>query len=142
MNPEKLARRRLMAQGIAAILPLIGSGYISSVPCKAHGASMSDCSADEPAAQEARRLRVDNYVNAVAWNTAGSRLATLSNFGGTVTIWDAKAWNVVNEFDRYGGPFSYNSFAFLPDGTLLTAAPIGKSPDPKYATLAIFSLIQ
>ena len=48
----------------------------------------------------------------------------------------------MNKFDRYGGAYSANSLAFLPDGTLLTTAPIGVSPDPKYTTLEIFSLIQ
>ena len=142
MNLGKFERRRFMARGAAAVLPLIGSRDISSVPRKAQGVSMSDRSADEPAYEENKRLRVDNYINAVAWNADGSRLAALSNFGGTVTIWDAQSWTIVKEFHRYGGAYSQNSLAFLPDGTLLTAAPIGNSPDPKYATLAIFSLIQ
>ena len=103
--------------------------------------------------REIRRLPVKGYVNAVAWNAEGSRLAALSNFGGTVTIWDTKTWAVFKEFHRYGGAYSFNSLAFLPDGTLLTATPIGDySQDPRYAntpltdprynTLQIFSLIQ
>jgi len=102
---------------------------------------------------EIQRLHVKGYINAVAWNTDGSRLAALSNFGGTITLWETKNWAVLKEFDRYGGGYSFNSLAFLPDGSLLTAAPIGdysKDPryantpltDPKYDTLQMFSLIQ
>ena len=102
---------------------------------------------------EIRRLPVKGYVNAVAWNADGTRLAALSNFGSTVTIWDTRTWAVLNEFHRYGGAYSFNSLAFLPDGTLLTATPVGDySQDPRYAntpltdprynTLQIFSLIQ
>jgi len=71
---------------------------------------------------EIRRLRVDGYINAVAWSFDGSRLAALSQFGSTITVWDAKTWNVVKEFRRDGGAYSGNSLAFLPDGSLLTAA--------------------
>lgn len=81
-------------------------------------------------------------INAVAWSADGMRLASLSNFGGTVTVWDASNWAVVNRFERYGGAYSQNSLVFLPDNTLLTAASVGKSPDPDYETLAVFSLIQ
>jgi WD40 repeat protein len=109
--------------------------------------------AEDHAPQEIQRLHVKGYVNAVAWNADGSKLAALSNFGGTITLWNTKNWTVINEFNRYGGAYSFNSLAFLPDGSLLTSAPIGDySKDPRYAntpltdsrydTLQIFSLIQ
>ena len=103
---------------------------------------MQDAAGDKGGLRETRRLRVRDYINAVAWNADGSRLAALSNFGGTVTIWETVTWTVVSEFHRYGGAYSFNSLAFLPDGTLLTSTPVGKSPDPLFKTLAIFSLIQ
>ena len=91
---------------------------------------------------EIHRLRVDGYINAVAWNADGSRLAALSNFGGTITVWDASSWKKITEFQHYGGAYSFNSFSYLPDGSLLATSPIGKSPDPRYETLSIFALIQ
>lgn len=92
--------------------------------------------------RQIKRLSVDGFINAVAWNADGSRLAALSDFGGKVTIWDAKTWNEIGKFTRYGGPYSHNSFEFLPDGNLVVNAPIGRSPDPNYKTLSIFSLIR
>lgn len=94
------------------------------------------------APQEAHRIRVGEYINAVTWGLDGSRLAALSDYGGRITIWEARTWSIVTDFRRYGGAYSFNSFAYLRDGTLLTTAPIGKSPDPKYETLGIFCLVQ
>ena len=94
------------------------------------------------APKKLHRLLAAGYVNAVAWNGDGSRLAVLSDFGRTMDIWEAASWTVSKSFHRYGGGYSGNSLAFLPDGTLLTSAPIGRSPDPMFKTLAIFSLIQ
>ena len=96
----------------------------------------------ENSPQEIGRLATEGDVNAVAWNRDGSRLAALSNSGATVTIWEASDWKVLRSFHRYGGGNVSNSFAYLPDGTLLTPAPLGRSPDPRYKTLSIFSLVQ
>ena len=142
MSKNKFGRRRFMTQGVATILPLINPVPMSCGPCQPREVALSDRATDTRAYEEIRRLRVDNYINAVAWNADGSRLAALSDFGGTVTLWDSHSWAVAKEFHRYGGAYSGNSLAFLPDGTLLTTAPGGISPDPRYATLAIFSLIQ
>jgi WD40 repeat protein len=90
---------------------------------------------------EFKRLEVKGYVNAVAWNNDGSHLAALSDYGRTITIWDTRNWSLINQFDRYSGGYSFTSLAYTTDGMLLTSAPVGKSPDPKYQTLAIFSLI-
>jgi len=92
--------------------------------------------------REVRRLRAEGYVNAVTWSFDGSRLAALSNFGGIVTIWDPNSWSVVKEFKRDGGAYSQNSFAFLPDGTLLITTAGGRSPDPRCPTPTISSLTQ
>ena len=115
--------------------------------------SMSSSSENGHVPVETQRLHVKGYVNAVAWNADGSRLAALSNFGGTITLWETKNWTVLKEFDRYGGAYSFNSLAFLPEGSLLTSAPIGDplrnpifanlpSVDPKYEKLQIFSFIK
>jgi WD40 repeat protein len=103
--------------------------------------------------QVVHRLKVADNINAVAWNADGSQLAALSNFGGTITLWNTADWTVINEFHRYPASYAFNSLAFLPDGSLLTAAPLGPySDDPKYGhssligathydSLQIFSLI-
>ncbi len=119
------------------------------------GLSKDGRAADSPAGhvpQEVRRFHVDGYINAVAWNADGSRLATLSKFGSVITLFETKTWSVLKEFLRLGGGYSHNSLAFLLDNTLLTATPIGDySKDPRYANtsltdthynrLDIFSLI-
>jgi WD40 repeat protein len=89
---------------------------------------------------EFKRLEVKGYLNAVAWNNDSSHLAALSGFGHTITIWETRNWSLINEFNRYGGGYSFNSLAYTADGMLLTSAPVGKSPDPKYQTLGVFSL--
>ena len=124
------------------ILPLLDPVSMSCVPCQPREVALSNRATDTRAYEEIRRLRVDGYLNAVAWNADGSRLAALSNFGGTVTLWDSHSWAVANRFHRYSGAYSANSLVFLPDNTLLTNAPIGRSPDLNYTTLYIFCLIQ
>jgi WD40 repeat protein len=94
-----------------------------------------------PGLSEFKRLEVKGYLNAVAWNDDNSRLAALSGFGRTITVWETRNWSLIKEFDRYSGGYSFNSLAYTADGMLLTSAPVGKSPDPKHQTLAIFSLI-
>ena len=98
---------------------------------------------------EIHRLPVKGYVNAVAWNVDGTRLAALSNFGSAVTVWETKTWAVLKEYLRYNGAsYAFNSLAFLPDGALLTSSPIGdfSANTPVTAaqvqTLETFSLIQ
>jgi WD40 repeat protein len=92
--------------------------------------------------QEIKRLKVAKYINAVAWTADGSRLAAVSGFGGDITVWDTKTWDVVKEFHNHGSMDAYNSLSFLQDGSLLTTPTLGPSPDPKYQTLKIFSLVQ
>jgi WD40 repeat protein len=91
---------------------------------------------------EIHRLTVEKYINAVAWNADGSRLAALSGFGGDITVWETESWTVVKAFHNHGSAYAFNSLAFLSDGSLLTTPPLGDSPDPKYKTLSIFSLVQ
>ena len=87
-------------------------------------------------------LPVEGYLNAVAWNRDGSRLAALSGFGNQLTVWDTVSWSVDSCFPRYGGAYSGNSLAFLADETLLLPAPIGRSPDPPYRELYLSSFEQ
>ena len=109
---------------------------------------------DEPQVlHEIKRFDMTASVNAVAWNDDGTVLAALSNYGGTITTWSALSWQRITQFMRYAGGYSNNSFDFLSDGSLLTAAPGGDYSkdaryanttltDPKYSSLQIFSLIE
>ena len=87
-------------------------------------------------------LAVEGYLNAVAWNAGGSRLAALSGFGNQITIWDTQTWKQVAGFPRYGGAYSGNSLAWLADGSLLLPAPMGRSPDPPFRELYLTSFEQ
>lgn len=91
---------------------------------------------------EIASLPVEGYLNAVAWNAAGSRLAALSGFGNQITVWDTQTWQEIANFPRYGGAYSGNSLAWLADGTLLLPAPMGRSPDPPYRELYLTSFEQ
>lgn len=91
---------------------------------------------------EIASLAVEGYLNAVAWNPSGSRLAALSGFGNQITIWDAATWKRIHTFPRYGGAYSGNSFAWLADGSLLLPAPKGRSPDPPFRELYLTSFEQ
>jgi WD40 repeat protein len=138
---NKIGRRKFMAMPCAASATQFGSAVMGSAVGMSRKIQTADSVAD-PVLRETHRLSVDNYVNGITWNARGSRLAALSNFGGTITVWDARTWRTIITFKRYGSAYSQNSFAFLPDGTLLTAAPIGALPDPRSSTLQTFALIQ
>jgi WD40 repeat protein len=92
--------------------------------------------------KEVRRIKAHGFINAVAWSPSGARIAALSNFGSSVSIWDAATGAQAEHFDRYAGSYAQNSFAYLPDGTLLTAAPPGASPDGRDIKLKAYALIQ
>jgi hypothetical protein len=53
-----------------------------------------------PGLSEFKRLEVKGYLNAVAWNNDNSRLAALSDFGRTITVWETRNWSLIKEFDR------------------------------------------
>jgi WD40 repeat protein len=130
--------RRTAFFGVASGL---GLGAVALGVWASKAPSMLEQKQAGPGLSEFKRLEVKGYLNAVAWNNDNSRLAALSDFGRTITVWETRNWSLINEFDRYGGGYSSNSLAYTADGMLLTSAPVGKSPDPKYQTLAIFSLI-
>lgn len=141
---------------VTVVTVLVLAAGIFTIPAaksKASEISVVNQSQGSPVIHEIKRLHVKGFINAVAWNKDGSRLATLSLYGSTVTMWETTNWTVVKEFHRYGGGYSQNSLAFLPDGSLLTSAPVGgyrkdatypdiPAPFNKYETLEIFSLIQ
>jgi WD40 repeat protein len=70
--------------------------------------------------QEIGRLRAPAYINGLAWNFDGSRLAALSNYGTQVTVWQSQPWKKISEFRNPGASYMQNSFAFLADGSVLT----------------------
>lgn len=74
---------------------------------------------------EVARLSIGDVVNAVAWNKDASKLAVLSNSGGTVSIFETKDWRLIKTFHHPGGAFATNHMYFLPDGSLLVPAEEG-----------------
>lgn len=97
--------------------------------------------------RETHRLRAKGYVNAVAWNADGSRLAVLSNYGSHVTVWESEGWSVLKEYDHLPGiiggtGYSQNSFAYLPDGSFLSTAPFLIPPPGVPPIHPIFALVQ
>ena len=64
------------------------------------------------------------FVNSVAWSIDGTNLAVLSDAGSAITVYDSITWQIVKRFTRNGGAYTGNSFAFLPDGSLITAVPM------------------
>lgn len=87
---------------------------------------------------EIAQLSTKAFINAVAWSPNGKYLAALSYYGTTITVWDTQTWEQVNEFTRNGGFYCDSSFGFLTNDSVITTAPLGPSPDPKYIELARF----
>jgi len=69
-----------------------------------------------------QRLPHMNYVQGLAWNSDGSKLATLSDFGALITIWDAKTWEKVREIRQYSAAYPGPGIGWTRDGNLLTSA--------------------
>jgi WD40 repeat protein len=63
-----------------------------------------------------------NYVQGLAWNSDGSKLATLSDFGALVTIWNAKTWEKEREIRQYSAAYAGPGIGWTNDGKLLTSA--------------------
>jgi len=92
--------------------------------------------------KELNRITVGTCINAIAWNSSGTRLVALSDFGRDITLWDSSNWKAINAFHNPGAAYSGNSLAIMPNGNVLTTPSLGTSVDPKYETLSIFSLVE
>ena len=68
-----------------------------------------------------QRLHLPKDVSGVTWSPDGKKLATVSQSGTQVTIWDTDSWQALTSFRR-GNPHYPNDFAFLPDGHFLAPA--------------------
>lgn len=65
---------------------------------------------------------------AVSWAPDGSELAAASWYGGDLTVWD-KAGSVISTFKRFGGgPYVFNSLAFI-NGSSALLFPPPETPD-------------
>jgi WD40 repeat protein len=85
--------------------------------------STADGKKREPATMEViQRLPHKNYVQGLAWNSDGSKLATLSDFGALVTIWDAKTWEKELEIRQYSAGYAGPGIGWTLNGNLLTSA--------------------
>ena len=69
-----------------------------------------------------QRLPHKNYVQGLAWNSDGSKLATLSDFGALVTIWNSRTWEKEREIRQYSAAYSGPGIGWTYDGNLLTSA--------------------
>jgi WD40 repeat protein len=80
-----------------------------------------------------QRLPHKNYVQGLAWNSDGSKLATLSDFGALVTIWNAKTWEKEREIRQYGAAYPGPGIGWTLDGNLLTSAGAKTQEDGIYS---------
>ena len=115
----------IAVSGLALAMPL--------VPIAASGSSPADRRLLRPLFT----LREANVVTALAWSTDGNRLATASDFGRDLTVWDAHGDRIA-QFRR---DFSYvfNSLAFVGEERLL--APIAaESPGEASTALSVIDL--
>jgi WD40 repeat protein len=69
-----------------------------------------------------QRLAHKNYVQGLAWNSDGSKLATLSDFGALVTIWDVGTWKKDREIRQYSAGYAGPGIGWTINGNLLTSA--------------------
>jgi WD40 repeat protein len=69
-----------------------------------------------------QRLPHKNYVQGLAWNSDGTKLATLSDFGALVTIWNARTWEKEREIRQYSAAYSGPGIGWTYDGKVLTSA--------------------
>ena len=113
-----LNKKRLLAMVAAALIVAV---------CYGVKAEMSEY-------KTLKTLQFKGPVNAAIWNQDSSQLAVLSEYGGTVTVYQSPSFDMRKQFHRYGGGYMQNSFAFALDNSLYTSAPIGDySSDPHYA---------
>jgi WD40 repeat protein len=100
------------------MLPMLVAGFVS-----AQSVVAADEKKSEPATMKViQRLSHKNYVQGLAWNSDGSKLATLSDFGALVTIWNAGTWEKEREIRQYGAAYSGPGIGWTHDGNLLTSA--------------------
>lgn len=96
--------------------------------------SAADDKKREPATMEViQRLPHKNYVQGLAWNSDGSKLATLSDFGALVTIWNARTWEKEREIRQYSAAYSGPGIGWTYDGKVLTSAGAKTQPEGIYS---------
>ena len=84
------------------------------------------------AIQEIAKLSTRMHIDDIAISPDGRYLAALSNYGSTITIWDTRSWEKINEcmlFSRYNID---HVVRFLTNRSIIIATPGGESSDPKY----------
>jgi WD40 repeat protein len=94
----------------------------------------ADGEKSEPATMKViQRLPHKNYVQGLAWNSNGSKLATLSDFGALVTIWNANTWEKEREIRQYSAAYSGPGIGWTYDGKVLTSAGAKTQPEGIYS---------
>jgi WD40 repeat protein len=118
---------RLLRTGIMSLMLL--AGLFSPQPCVA----AEDKKNDSAMMKVIQRLPHNNYVQGLAWNSDGSKLATLSDFGALVTIWNARTWEKEREIRQYSAAYSGSGIGWTYDGKLLTSAGAKTQPEGIYS---------
>jgi WD40 repeat protein len=121
--------RRLPRTAIA-ILPMLLAGLVSAQSVIAADGEKKS----EPATMKViQRLAHKNYVQGLAWNSDGSKLATLSDFGALVTIWNTRTWEKEREIRQYSAAYSGPGIGWTYDGKVLTSAGAKTQPEGIYS---------
>jgi WD40 repeat protein len=122
-----LLHRRFLRTAVMSLMLL--AGFLS-----AQSAVAAQDKKNEPATMKViQSLPHKNYVQGLAWNSDGSKLATLSDFGALVTIWNAKTWEKEREIRQYSAAYSGPGIGWTYDGKLLTSAGAKTQPEGIYS---------
>ena len=84
-----------------------------------------------------QRLEHRAALQGIAWSASGAKLATLSDFGQVITVWDTRTWKREREITQYSGAYVRSSIAFVHDNEILTSAG-AKSNDERVYSLNLW----
>jgi WD40 repeat protein len=82
--------------------------------------------------QEIARLSTKMYIDDIALSPDSRYLAALSNYGSTITLWDTRSWEKINECILYSRYNIDHVVRFLTNRSIIIATPGGESSDPSY----------
>jgi WD40 repeat protein len=89
---------------------------------RGHSEESTEPNNHEPRVKIVARLNLKDYLQGIAWNSDGSKLATLSAFGSLITIWDTQTWRKLREISQHGGTYAGDSIEWTRDGMVIASA--------------------